>query len=92
MRPLKRRGGQSARGSVPIADIRARAPRMSKGAFWFIVAAWYLLLAGVVAAGISRFGGDYIVRFFVEPSLKTALLVSLALLPVPFVLRRIMRA
>ena len=65
---------------------------MSKGEFWFGVAAWYLLLAGVVAAGISRFGGDYIAGFFAEPSLKTALLLGLAVLPVPFVVRRMTRA
>lgn len=65
---------------------------MSKDKFWFLVAAWYLLLAGVVAAGMSRFGGNYIARFFAEPSLKTAFLLGMAVLPVPFVVRRLMRA
>lgn len=66
--------------------------RMSKGEFCFVLAAWYLLLAGVVVAGISRFGADYIASFFAEPSLKTAFLFGLAVLPVPFVVWRVTRA
>lgn len=73
---------------LPHATIR----RMSKGDFWFIVVAWYLLLTAVLAAGLSRFGSDYIVRFFAEPSLKTALFLGLALLPLRFVVRRVARS
>ena len=60
---------------------------MRRGSFWFVVAIWYLLLAGVLAAGISRFGSDYILRFFAEASPRTALFLGLALLPLPFVVR-----
>lgn len=58
----------------------------------FVAVGWYLLLAGVLAAGITRLGGDYIAGFFAEPSLETALFVGLLLLPVPLVVRRVARS
>ena len=61
---------------------------MRKGDFWFLTAAWYLLLMGVLAVGVSRFGGDYIIRWFVNPSVKTVLFIVLAVLPLPFMLER----
>ena len=64
---------------------------MRKSEFWFLTSVWYLLLAGVLAAGVSRFGADYMVRWFSEPSAKTVLFVVLAALPLPLVLRRAKR-
>jgi hypothetical protein len=65
---------------------------MDRSSFWFLVVVWYLLLAGIVAAGVSRFGRDYIVQWFADPSAKTVLLIVLALLPLPFIVRRTTRS
>jgi hypothetical protein len=61
---------------------------MRKGEFWFLIGAWYLILAGIVAAGVSRFGSDYIINWLTEPSIKAALFLGLVLVPVPFAMRR----
>ncbi len=61
---------------------------MLKGEFWLIVGVWYLLLGGIILAGVSRFGLDVIIRAFLHPSPKVLILWALLLVPLPFVVRQ----